>query len=143
MFQATRGRNDQPVRSVELFVVLPDFIPGHFSNLLGSATDGTAQRVMTHELLNEALKGNIGGVVLVHGDFLQDDAPLLFQQLGIQLGAGDHIGDDVDSHAGVFIQNPGVVAGVLLGRQGIGFATHLVEGLGDIQGRTATSSLEE
>ena len=92
---------------------------------------------------DEMFVGDVGGVVAVHRDFLEDDVAFLLHLLRVQDGAGDHVRDDVDGHRQVRVQHPGEVAGAFLGGGGVGFPADLIEGRGDFQGRAPLGAFEQ
>ncbi len=68
---------------------------------------------------HELLMGNVGRIVAVHGDLLQDDVTLLLELFRVEDGRGHHVGDHVDGHGEVGVEDPGVVAGIFLRRRSV------------------------
>ena len=143
VFQVPRRGDHQAIRGVVAVVVLGHGVSGHRADLLRGAADGPAQRVLAHDLPGEPLEGRVHRVVLVHGQLLQDHPALLLHLPRIQNGGGRHVRDDLRSHRRVLAEHVGVVAGVLLGGQGVGLPAHRVEGLGDVQGGAGAGALEQ
>ncbi len=141
--QSAGGGDDQLVRTVVAAVVVPDRVAGDGADGVRGAADRAAQRVRSQHRGDEVFVGDVGGVVAVHRDFLEDDVAFLLHLLRVQHGAGDHVGDDVDRHRQVGVQHAGEVAGAFLRRGGVGFPAHLVEGRGDFQGGAAPGALEQ
>ena len=141
--QSPGGGDDELVRAVVAAVVVPDGVAGDGADGVRGAADRAAQRVGAQHGGHEVFVGDVGGVVAVHGDFLEDDVAFLLHLLRVKHGAGDHVGDDVDRHGQVGVQHAGEVAGAFLRRGGVGFAAHLVKGRGDLQGGAALGALEQ
>ena len=93
--------------------------------------------------LGEIVVDDVGGVVLVHRDLLEDDPALLLDVLRPDERIGDHIAHDVDGQRQVDVEHPRVVAGVLLGREGVQVAAHGLDRCGDVQRRARARALEE
>ena len=108
--------------------MLPHGVTRHLGNLQRGTANGSAQRVLTHELLHKVFESNVGRVVLVHGDLFEDHTAFLLKVSRIQQGVGDHIGDDVHRHGRVIVEHTRVVAGVFLSGQRIGFTAYRIEG---------------
>ena len=77
VLQAAGGGDDQLVGTVVAPVVVPDRVAGHGPDGVRGAADGPAQRVRSEHGGDEVLVGDVGGVVAVHGDFLEDDVAFL------------------------------------------------------------------
>jgi hypothetical protein len=136
-------RDDEVLRAVVAAVVRDDRVALGGLDVLGAAADGTAERVVPQDGLEEALARDVARVVVRHGELLEDDAPLGLELVGVDEAGGDHVGEHVDGHAEVAIADLGVVAGVLLGGDGVVLAAHGVEGHGDVERRTGRRALEE
>jgi hypothetical protein len=112
--QPAGGGDHQFLRAVVAPVMVPDGVPGHRLDRLRGAADRPAERMPGQHRRYEHLVADVGGIVIVHGDFFQDDGAFLLQFLRIQHGGGDHVRDDVDGHRQVRIQHPRIVAGAFL-----------------------------
>ena len=99
--------------------MLPHRLPRNLHNLLRSATNRAAQRVITHQLFHKILEGNIGRVVLIHRQLFQNHPALLLQMLRIQQGVTDHIRQHVNRHRHVVVKYARIVAGVFLRGEGV------------------------
>ena len=75
------------------------------------------------------------GIVVVHGDLFEDHAALGVDVLRVEQRAGHHVRQDVDGQRQVGVEHPGVVAGVLLGRERVQLTADRVDGRGDLQRR--------
>ncbi len=135
--------DDELVGAVVAAVVVPDRVARDGPDGVRGAADGTAQRVGSQNGGDEVLVRDVGRVIAVHGDFLEDDVPFLLHLLRVQDRAGDHVRDDVDRHGKVRVQHPGEVAGAFLRGGGVGFPADLVEGRGDFQRGAALGALEQ
>ncbi len=143
MVETAGGRDHEFFRAVVPAVVLQDGLPGDRLDGLRRPADRAAERMGPEDFLHELLVGNVGGIIAVHGDFFQDDVPFLLQLLRVNHGGGDHVRNDVDRHGQVGVQNPGVIAGVLLRRRRVGLSADLVKGRRDIERAPTLRSLEE
>ncbi len=143
MVHGARRRDDEVLRAVVAAVVRDDGVALGGFDVRGAAADGTAERVIPQVGLEEALADDVAGVVVRHGEILEDDPALGLELLGVDEAGGDHVGQHVDGHAEVAILHLGVVAGVLLGGDGVVLAADRVEGHGDVEGRARRRALEE
>ena len=137
------GGDHQLVRGVEAAVVFPDRLTADAGDGLRGTADRAAQGVLAEDCLDEALVGDVPGVVGIHGDFLEDHVAFLLEFVGVDHCGGDHVRDDVDGHGQVGVQHAGEVAGAFLGGCRVGFAADLVEGRGDFHGGAALGALEQ
>ncbi len=77
---------------------------------------GRASGAAAEEDLGELVVDHVRRVVLVHGDLLEDHAPLRVDVGGPDHRGGDQVTDDVHRERQVGVEHPRVEAGVLLGR---------------------------
>ncbi len=83
------------------------------------------------------------GVVVVHGDLVEDHLPLRLHVAAGEDGAGDHVGDHVDREREVLVENPGVEAGVLLGGERVQLTPDGVERDRDVERGPPAGALEQ
>ena len=87
--------------------------------------------------------GHLGGLVLVHEDFLADDSPLPLDlrggQAGMRVDVPEHVAD-LPQPAGLGL---GVIAGVVLGRECLQVAAQPLDLAADPPGRAPRGALEE
>jgi hypothetical protein len=86
---------------------------------------------------------DVARVVVRHGELLEDDPALGLELLGVDEAGGDHVGEHVDGHREVAVPHLGVVAGVLLGGDGVVLAADRVERHRDVERRARRGALEE
>jgi hypothetical protein len=84
-----------------------------------------------------------GGHVFDHLDLFEDDALLALDVLGLQRGAHDHVGQQVDGERQVLVEHLDVVAGVLLRREGVELTTDRIDRLRYLLRGPALRALEE
>ncbi len=82
-------------------------------------------------------------LVLVHPDFLLDDAALALDLGGGKRRAQEHVGQHVDHGGQVRGAGPRVVTRHLLRREGVEITAHAFNGFGNLAGRPLGRSLEE
>ena len=139
------GRGDDDVlRHVAGPVEVPDLVAGHRRDgLLGAGDEPPQRRIRTVDRLDEEVVHLVAGLVVAHRDLFQDHAALgLHVRLG-QQRVGDQVTHHVDGERRVGVQDPGVVAGVLLGGEGIGVAADRLDAGRDVQRRAQLGALEE
>ena len=137
-------RHDHRGRAVVLAPEALDLLAGQGLDRGLGAGDGPAERgVGAPGLLGEELVDDVVGVVVVHGDLVEDHVALGLDVVGGQQRAGDHVAEDVDGQRQVLVEDPGVEAGVLLGGEGVELTADLVERDGDVEGRALSGALEQ
>jgi hypothetical protein len=95
-----------------------------------AADDRPAEGMGAEDRLAQDVEHRVLGVVLVHGDLLEDDLPL-----GIDVPEGrapDHVGHDVERAGQMLVEHPRVDRGALLVRPGVELGAHAVEQLVDL-----------
>ena len=108
----------------------------------GSAENRTAEGMFGPETTGENVVEKIFGIVQIHLDFFEDDLALFFDVVGVELGAKDEVGDDVEGDGEMFVENFGVEADLFLGGEGIEHAADGVHFAGDVFGGAALGSFE-
>ena len=107
------------------------------------AQDGPGEGGALVDRRHEPLGAQVLGVVLVHADLLQDDPPFGLDVLLPELGAEDHVAEEVHGPVQVLVQAPGVKAGGLLGGVGVDLPADGVHLLGQLPGGAALGPLED
>jgi len=92
---------------------------------------------------SEDVVEKILGVVHVHLDFFEDDLTLFLDVFGIELGAKDEVGEDVERDGQMGVQHLGVETDLFLGGEGIQHAADGIHFAGNVFGRTALGTLED
>ena len=124
-------------------VVAEDVVAADRRDRRRGAADRPAQRVPAEHGLGEPLVHDVTGVVVVHRELFEDHPALVLDVVDVQARRGDHVTQDVDRHRQVLVQHPGVVAGVLLARDGVGLPADGVERRGDLHRRPPPGALEQ
>ena len=138
------GDGDHEIlRAVVGAVMVPHSVPGGRLNRLRVTTDRAAKRMLTEHGLEEPLARDIRWIIVGHREFFQNDTALGLELCRVKQAGGEHVGDDVDGHRKIAILHLGVIAGVLLGCDGVVFATDRVEAHRNVEGRTSLRSLEQ
>ena len=91
----------------------------------------------------EQVVHHVVGVVVVHGDLVEDHVTLGLDVLGGDREDGDHVAEHVDRQRQVLVEDPRVEAGVLLGGEGVELAADRVERDRDVQRRALGGALEQ
>ena len=120
-------------------VVLGDLIAGDGVDRCGGAEDRPAERGVAEQLAGERLVHGVGGIVVVHGDLVEDHAALGLHLLRLDQRTGHHVGQDIDRQRQVVVEHPRVVAGVLLAGERVQLTADRVHGRGDLQRGTPGS----
>jgi len=81
-------------------------------------------------------------VVHVHLDFFEDDLAFFFDVFGIELGAKDEIGEDVERDGEMGVENLGVEADLFLGGESVEHAADGIHFAGDVFGGAALGAFE-
>ena len=138
------GRSDDHrLRAVALGVERGDRIAADAGNGLVGAEDGTPQLGVAVHAEHELVVDEVGGIVVAHGDLLEDHAPLGVDVLGAQERGGDDVADHVDGQREVAVQDTCVEARVLLGGEGVHLPADSVQRRGDLEGLPAPGALEQ
>ena len=93
-----------------------------------------SERVVREERRLPALGRQVGRLVGVHQDLVEDDGPLGLDVVGPQRRRPHDVAQDVEPEREVLGEEPHVEGRVLLRREGVAVAAHLVELLGDRRG---------
>ena len=107
------------------------------------AGDGAAVGVAGPEGGGEQVQHQLVRAVLVHIDLFDHHAPLPLQFVFVQQGAAVHIAEQVQRQLQIFVQGFRVIAGLLLGGEGVQDAAHVVHGGGKLQGIAGGRALEQ
>ncbi len=86
-----------------------------------------------HERAREQLVHLLVGLVLVARDLLDHDLTLGRARLIGERGVHDHVAEDIHRVARVLVEQPRVVAGVLLAGERVELRAQAVERLGDVR----------
>ena len=113
------------------------------AHVVRRAKDRPGQRLIAILRGHDQLAHQILRLVLGHGDLLQHHAALLGQLLLVECGMDHHVAEHVHRQLGVLVDHLGVIAGTLLGREGVQLAAHRVHDLGDLARRALLRALEE
>src|SRR6266481_3737833 len=95
------------------------------------------------EAAGEDVMEQIFWVVHVHLDFFQDDLALLLYVLGIEFGAKDKVGQDVEGDGEMRVENFGVETDLFLGGEGVEHAANGIHLAGDVFGGATLSAFED
>jgi len=91
----------------------------------------------------QAFLSNVGGIIVGHREFFQNDTALGFKLTRIQHTRRDHVAHHINRHGQIAIANLGVVTRVFLGRQCIVFATHGIESHRNVERGARRCSFEQ
>ena len=138
-----RGGDDQVRRVVVLLVEAAMRSAVQGVDGVDRAEDRAAERGVAEHGVREQVVHAVARVVLVHGDLFEDHAALGVDVRRADQRAGQHVADDVDGERQVGVEHPRVVAGVLLGGEGVHLAADRVDGGGDVQRAALRGALEE
>ncbi len=143
MVDRARHGDDDVLGAIVGPIVAPHRVTGDRADGLGAAADGAAERMVAEHGLEEPLARDVGGVIVGRAELLEDHAALVVELVLLEQRGGEHVGDDVDRHRQVAVLDLGVVAGVLLGRQGVVLAADGVEAHRDVERAAGRSALEQ
>ena len=104
---------------------------------------GRTEPRLAEDLGRDRLSRQLGRVVGVHGDLVQDHGALGVHILRRDQRVSDHVGEHVEGELGVTVQHASVEAGVLLGRVRVELAAHGLDRGRDLLRGATRSSLEE
>ena len=141
--EVARDRDDHVRRGVVPLVEPPDLVARHRRDRRLRTRDGPAQRRVAVGLAREQVVHHVVGVVVVHGDLVEDHVTLGLDVLGRDRRGGDHVAEHVDGQRQVLVEHPGVEAGVLLRGEGVELPAHRVERHRDVQRRALRGALEQ
>ena len=82
------------------------------------------------------------GRVLVHGDLLQDHAPLLVKLPRVQGSVAGQVGQHVHRQRQILVNHPGIEAGAVLAGEGVHLPADSVHFLGNLPGGALLGALE-
>jgi hypothetical protein len=85
----------------------------------------------------------IFGVVHVHLDFFEDDLALFFLVLGIELGAKNEVGENVERNGEMRVEDLGVEADLFLGGKGVEHAADGIHFAGNVFGGAALRAFKD
>jgi hypothetical protein len=139
---AGRGDHDRG-DGVAPAVPAVDVVPGQGLDGLDRAQHRPAQGGAAEQRLGEQVVHQVGGFVVAHGDLLEHHRPLALQVRGRVERVGDQVAEQGDGQRQVAGEHVGVVAGVLLGGEGVHLTTHGVHGRRDLQRAATAGPLEQ
>lgn len=137
------GGDDQVGGVVVLLVEAGDLAAVQRVDRVDGAEDRTAEGRVAEHRVREQVVHAVTRVVLGHRDLFEDDAALGVDVLGGDQRAGQHVADDVDGQWQVGVEDPRVVAGVLLRREGVHLAADRVDRGRDVEGAALGRALEQ
>ena len=95
------------------------------------------------ERLGEQVVHEVGGLVLVHEDLLEDHLALGLDLVGAERRRPHDVGEDVEAELEVVVEHARVERGVLLGGEGVHVAAHRLDRLRDVACRPGVGALEQ
>src|SRR5579884_2632821 len=95
VLEIPRGANDHVVGDKETAIVIEQELMLESPYCLFCAKDRLAKRVILPEILGEDLVHEVIGIVLVHLDFFEDDAPFASDFLFVENRVQNDVADDV------------------------------------------------
>lgn len=137
------GGDDQVGGVVVLLVEAGDLTAVQRVDRVDGAEDRAAQGRVAEHRVREQVVHAVARVVLGHRDLFEDDATFGVDVLDGDQRAGQHVADDIDGQRQVGVEDPRVVAGVLLRREGVHLAADRVDRGRDVEGAALGRALEE
>ena len=120
-----------------------DVLPGDAPHRRRRAEGVAPERVLGEERRLPPFRGQVGGLVGVHEDLVEDDGALGLDVVGAQRRLPHDVAQDVEAERQVLGEQPHVEGRVLLGGEGVAVAADLVELFGDGRGGAPFGALEE
>ncbi len=80
---------------------------------------GAPERVLRPEAAGEDIVEKVFRIVHVHLDFFEDNLAFFLDVFGIELGAKDEIGEDIERDGEMGVENLGVEADLFLGGESV------------------------
>jgi hypothetical protein len=139
---AGRG-DDQRTGPVVLAPVAHDHVARHRLDGGGRADDHLAEPGAGEDRVGHLLGDDLGRVVGVHGDLVEDDRALRVDVGAADPRGRDHVGQDVDRDVTVVGEHAGVEARVLLRGVRVQLAAARLHGRGDLLGGAPARALEQ
>ena len=136
-------RHDHVRRPVVRVEEGPDVVPADARHRLRGAQGVAPERVAGKQRGLPALPGQVGRLVGVHQDFVEDDVALGLHVRGTQGRLPHDVAQDVQTQREVLGEQAHVEGRVLLRRERVAVPAHLVQGFCDGRGRAPFRSLEE
>ena len=93
--------------------------------------------------LFEVVEDELGGTVAVEVDFFDDDVFLLLNLAGREGGMEEDVGKELEAAVEVLREGGGIDASLLLGGEGVEFATYAVDAVADVPGAAAFGAFED
>ena len=141
--QISGGRHDE-VPCAVVGIEEPADLRGVEGRDAGRRTEHfAAERVVGEEGARALLGGEIGGLVGMHEDLVQDHLALGLDVVGTQRRVRHDGAEDVEPEREILREQADVEGGVLLGGEGVHVTTDLVDRLSDIGGAPRRRALEE
>ena len=141
--KAARQRDHDAVGGVVGALVFLQPCAGHLVQRGLFAQNGTPQRRAVEHGGVQPFADQVGGIVGVHTDLLQNDAALVFHVLLGEFAVEEHIAQDVQRLLEMGVQAAGVEAGQLLGGEGVDLAADGVHAPRQLLGGAGVRALEE
>ena len=113
------------------------------ADALDGAGERAAERVAGPHGLGEELLRMLRGVVAIHEDLLADDFALALDLAGLEAAFEIHVREDIAKLCEVLGGGLRVVAGVVLGGEGIEVAAEALDGFGDLFRRAPLGAFEK
>ena len=136
------GRCDShPARLIARFEKIQKVVTVKTIDRRFPAANRPADRMIFEEVDTEKIMDIIVRGVFRLGDFLQDHRALALDLLGVETRMEKNIAEQVDRQRQVFVENLGVVAGMLFGSKSVDHAADGVHLFGDLRRRCAARCL--
>jgi hypothetical protein len=143
MLEVSRRGDEQVPRLVAFLEVSPDDPGGHRRDRFDRPLDRASERMVGPEMLVEEIVDELVRSVVHHPDLLEDDLALLFDLRGIEIGVEHDVGEQIERHGEMLVQDLGVETGVFLGGEGVDLSADRVDGQGDFLGAPIGRALEQ
>ena len=108
-----------------------------------TAENGTSQGTSSKDCLSELVVHDVSGIVVVHGDLLENHSALRLEVGASDGGGGHHVNDNIDGNRQIRVEHTRVVARELFGRECVDLAAAAVNGRRNVERAATTGSLEE
>ena len=95
------------------------------------------------ETAGEDVVEQIFGIVQVHLDFFEDNLAFFVDVVGIEFGAQNEVGEDVEGDGQMLVEDLGVEADLFLGGEGVEHAADGIHFTGDGFGGAALRAFED
>ena len=143
MVDLARCRDNQAAGPIVPPPVMHDLPPGQGDHRGCRSDDRAAEPRLAEDLGRDRLSRELGRIIGVHGDLVQDHRPLGVHILRRDQRVSDHVGEHVEGELGVTVQHASVEAGVLLGRVRVELAAYGLDRGRDLLRGAIRGSLEK